>query len=111
MAQQTMLEIERAGPVLRLTLNRPERRNALSLSLLHQLDSTLRSIGRDDTLAVVVVAARGSVFCSGHDLSEMTGLSERDYHELFGTCAMVMLQLRRLHQPVIARVQGPAVAA
>ena len=51
------------------------------------------------------------MFCSGHDLTEMTGRSEADYRDLFATCSRVMLGLRRLSVPVIARVQGVATAA
>src|SRR4051794_29734384 len=111
MSHDKGLEVDRQGSVLRLTLNRPESRNSLSLSLLQSLESTLRSLARDDSIAVVVLAARGPVFCSGHDLDEMTGQSEWTYHELFATCATVMLLIRGMHQPVIARVQGPAYAA
>jgi enoyl-CoA hydratase/carnithine racemase len=111
MPHRTALEMEREGAVLRLTLNRPERRNALSLALLQHLDSTLRAVGHDESVSVVVLAARGPVFCAGHDLGEMQARTEREYLELFATCAAVMLQLRWLHQPVIAQVQGPALAA
>jgi enoyl-CoA hydratase/carnithine racemase len=99
------------GQVAYLTLNRPERRNALSGQLLAALEAALTRVAADRTLAAVVLAARGAVFCSGHDLSEMCGLSESSYRELFGRCARVMLGLRRLPQPVIARVQGMATAA
>src|SRR5262249_44390100 len=60
---------------------------------------------------VVVLAARGAAFCAGHDLAEMTGRREEEYHDLFALCSRVMLGLRRLPQPVIARVQGTATAA
>jgi enoyl-CoA hydratase/carnithine racemase len=105
------LDVERQGGVVRLTLNRPERRNALSRSLLGRMEEELAALATDTTARVVVLAARGRVFCSGHDLSEMTGRSEAEYRELFETCTRVMLGLRRLPQPVIARVQGTATAA
>jgi enoyl-CoA hydratase/carnithine racemase len=105
------LEVERQGGIIRLTLNRPERRNALSRLLLGRMEEVLATIGADATVRVVVLAARGPVFCSGHDLSEMTGRSESEYRDLFETCSRVMLGLRGLPQPVIARVQGPATAA
>ena len=60
---------------------------------------------------MVVLAARGPVFCSGHDLAEMVGRTEEAYRELFELCSRVMLGLRRLPQPVIARVHGLATAA
>jgi enoyl-CoA hydratase/carnithine racemase len=105
------LLVERDGGVVRLTLNRPERRNALSRSLLGRMEEELTALAADGAARVVVLAARGPVFCSGHDLSEMTGRSEAEYRDLFETCTRVMLQLRRLPQPVIARVHGTATAA
>jgi enoyl-CoA hydratase/carnithine racemase len=97
--------------VARLTLNRPDKRNALSHDLLRSLREALAQIEHDDAARVVVLAANGPVFSSGHDLSEMVGRSELDYHELFSLCSEVMLRLRRLPQPVVARVQGTATAA
>ena len=105
------LLVESAGGVVRLTLNRPERRNALSQSLLAQLGAALEEISADHTARVVVLAGNGPVFCSGHDLHEMTGRSEAEYRAIFEKCAAVMQQIRRLPQPVIARVQGLATAA
>lgn len=94
-----------------LTLNRPEKRNALSQQLLSELETALARIEHDPNVQVVVIGAQGPVFCSGHDLSEMTECSEAHYRELFRQCSNVMLSLRRLPQPVIARVQGMATAA
>jgi len=105
------LLVESDSGVVRLTLNRPERRNALSHALLTQLERVLGTIAADATARVVVLAARGSVFCSGHDLAEMVGRTEAEYRELFALCSRVMLGLRRLPQPVIARVHGVATAA
>jgi enoyl-CoA hydratase/carnithine racemase len=105
------LLVERAGGVVRLTLNRPARRNALSESLLAGLADALDRLAADPSARAVVVAAAGPVFCSGHDLGEMVGRGESDYHELFSLCSEMMQKLRRLPQPVIARVQGPATAA
>jgi enoyl-CoA hydratase/carnithine racemase len=97
--------------VLHLTLNRPEKRNALSQELLAELQATLEDIAADSGVRVVVLAALGPAFCAGHDLSEMTGRSEDSYRELFGLCSRVMQQFRALPQPVIARVHGLATAA
>ena len=109
MAGDLLVETDRG--IVRLTLNRPEKRNALSRSLLEQLDQAIEHIGGDPTARVVVLGARGAVFCSGHDLSEMVGQTEAAYHSLFSLCSRVMLGLRNLAQPVIARVQGMATAA
>jgi enoyl-CoA hydratase/carnithine racemase len=97
--------------VARLSLNRPQRRNALSRQLLEELEVALGWIAEDDAVRVVVLAAEGTVFCAGHDLGEMTGCPEASYHDLFALCTRVMLGLRRLPQPVLARVQGVATAA
>jgi enoyl-CoA hydratase/carnithine racemase len=109
-AAPTLL-VETRGPVSYWTLNRPERRNALSRGLLAELEQAITQTARDGTARVVVLAAKGTVFCSGHDLTEMTGCNEEGYRDLFAFCARVMLGLRRLPQPVIARVQGTATAA
>jgi enoyl-CoA hydratase/carnithine racemase len=106
-----MLLIESQSGVARLTLNRPERRNAISAAMLSELTSALDKIAVDRSVRAVVIAAAGPVFCAGHDLSEMVGRSRTEYEALFGRCSRVMQQIRRLPQPVIARVQGIATAA
>jgi enoyl-CoA hydratase/carnithine racemase len=105
------LLVEATEGIVHLTLNRPEKRNALSGQLLTEMEEALVRIAADSTARVVVLAARGPVFCAGHDLSEMVGRPEESYRELFALCSRVMLGLRRLPQPVIARVQGMATAA
>ena len=106
-----MLLTESESGVVRLTLNRPERRNALSEAMLSELARALERIAADPAARVVVLAAAGPVFCAGHDLSEMFGRSQAEYAALFARCSRVMQQIRRLPQPVIARVQGMATAA
>jgi enoyl-CoA hydratase/carnithine racemase len=97
--------------IVRLTLNRPEKRNALSIELLGQLERAIETVAANPSARVVVLGSRGPVFCSGHDLAEMVGRTEEEYRDLFTLCSRVMLSLRRLPQPVIARVQGVATAA
>jgi enoyl-CoA hydratase/carnithine racemase len=97
--------------VAHVTLNRPHKRNALSRELLELLGSTLTVLAGDGQVRAVVLAANGPAFCAGHDLAEMVGCSEQAYRSLFSLCSSVMQQLRRLPQPVIARVQGLATAA
>jgi len=105
------LHVESAGGVIRLTLNRPQRRHALSLSLLEELEQTLEPLAKDHGARVVVLASSGAVFSSGHDLGEMKSRSSEEYQQLFATCSRVMQQIRQLPVPVIARVQGFATAA
>jgi enoyl-CoA hydratase/carnithine racemase len=102
---------EAADDIVRLTLNRPAKRNALSQALLAQLGAALERIAADPSARVVVLAANGAVFSSGHDLNEMVGRSEAEYRAVFEKCSTVMQQIRRLPQVVIARVQGLATAA
>ena len=97
------------GPIARITLHRPERRNALSLEMMGELLAALREIA--DSAAVVVIAAEGSTFSAGHDLSEMVGRAPEFYDQLFEVCTELMLALHQLPQPVIAKVQGTATAA
>jgi enoyl-CoA hydratase/carnithine racemase len=107
----SLLLREQADGVLTLTLNRPERRNALSEALLAELETVLEATAADRGVRCVVLASTGPVFSSGHDLGEMPGRSAGEYETLFARCSRVMLKLRSLPQPVIARVQGLATAA
>jgi enoyl-CoA hydratase/carnithine racemase len=107
----TPLMMEINGPTARLTLNRPEARNALSTALMADLETALGTIAANPAVRVVVLGATGPAFCAGHDLTEMTGRTETEYRSLFAACTRVMLAIRRLPQPVIARVHGIATAA
>ena len=101
-----------ARGVVTLTLNRPKAFNALSEAMLAQLKRELDSIGSDESVRVVVLAAEGKAFCAGHDLKEMRADPSMGYYErLFAQCSEVMLAIPRLPVPVIARVQGIATAA
>ena len=105
------LRIEDTAGVRTLVLNRPERRNALSLALLQDLISALAETAPDTSVHAVVVRGEGPAFCAGHDLSEMTGCSLPAARELFDTCSELMMTIHRLPQPVIAKVHGIATAA
>ena len=110
MAFRNLVE-EREGPIAWITLDRPERRNALSLEHLRELEECLQAVGDDRALRVAVVRANGPAFCAGHDLSEMIGRDGAFFHQLFATCAEVMQTIQSIPQPVIAEVQGIATAA
>jgi enoyl-CoA hydratase/carnithine racemase len=94
-----------------VTLNRPQRRNALSLQLMQELIQCLDEAGRDRDIRAIILAAAGKVFCSGHDLSEMTGRDINEYRTIFDVCTELMTKLQAIPQPVIAEVQGIATAA
>jgi enoyl-CoA hydratase/carnithine racemase len=99
------------GPAAVVTLNRPQRRNALSLGLMLELIGCLDEIGRNREIRAVILAAAGKVFCSGHDLSEMTGRDINEYRRIFDVCTELMMKIQAIPQPVIAEVQGIATAA
>ena len=99
------------GPIVIVTLNRPERRNALSLELMLDLIGALDEIGRNPEIRAVILAATGKVFCSGHDLGQMTGRDIGEYRRIFDVCTDLMQKLQSIPQPVIAEVQGIATAA
>src|SRR3974377_1141353 len=94
-----------------ITLNRPQRRNALSLGLMQELIDCLHTVGERRDLRVVILAAEGAVFSSGHDLSEMVGCEISEYRRIFSVCTELMAKLQSIPQPVIAEVQGIAIAA
>ena len=101
----------REGLVAVATLNRPQRRNALSLDLMLELTGCLDEIGRNREIRAVILAAAGKVFCSGHDLSEMAGRDIDEYRRIFDVCTQLMMKIQAIPQPVIAQVQGIATAA
>jgi enoyl-CoA hydratase/carnithine racemase len=103
--------VTQEGPVAVITLNRPERRNALSLALMRELIEALDGIGGGREVRAVALSAAGKAFCSGHDLSEMTGRDINEYREIFDVCSQPMLKIQAIPQPMIAEVQGVATAA
>jgi len=110
MSYRTLL-VSPAAPIRTITLNRPERRNALSLELMEELIAALDEVSSDSATRMVILAATGKVFCSGHDLSEMVDRSTEEYRHIFDICTNLMEKLQSIPQPVIARVQGLATAA
>jgi enoyl-CoA hydratase/carnithine racemase len=100
------------GGVATLTLNRGDRMNPLSTAMLSALQVELDRLAKDKATRVVVLAGAGKHFCAGHDLREMRAHPDKAWQKsLFDQCSEMMLSLVRLPQPVIARVQGVAVAA
>ena len=98
--------------VLRLVLNRPRARNALSVGLMAALGQALGRAAADPACRVVVIAGAGTAFCAGHDLRELrSDPSRAAYERIFAQCSALMLQIVRLPKPVIAEVHGIATAA
>jgi enoyl-CoA hydratase/carnithine racemase len=105
------LLVAAGGAAARITLNRPDKRNALSLELMDELIAALREASAQAATRVLVIEGTGPAFSAGHDLSEMIGRDEAFYRELFGTCTAMMETIHELPQPVIAKVHGIATAA
>ena len=106
------LLLETGSPIARLALDRPDRRNALSLALMRELLVALDAVAVDAATRVLVIEGRGPAFSAGHDLGEIAANRDADaYRELFETCAALMTRLHTIPQPVIAKVHGVATAA
>ncbi|KAM4670727.1 enoyl-CoA hydratase domain-containing protein 3, mitochondrial-like isoform 2-T2 [Amazona ochrocephala] len=101
-----------AEGVRNIILNNPRRRNALSLSMLQSLREDLLHDVKSKDLRVIIISAEGPVFCSGHDLKELSSEDDVKHHsQVFEMCAEVMTLIQKLPVPVIAKVNGLATAA
>jgi len=102
---------EQDGPVAYVTMNRPKKRNALSLDHMQELISCFEAIGEAREAQVVILRGEGPAFCAGHDLSEMVGRDPEFYRHLFDVCCELMETVQSIPQPVIAEVHATATAA
>lgn len=112
-----ILERRDVNSVAYLTMNAPERINALSDEMLAALQETFDDLKDDTATRAVVLSGAGKAFCAGHDLKQMTaGRQAEDggkayFKDLFDRCATMMMTIQSLPQPVIAQVHGIATAA
>jgi enoyl-CoA hydratase/carnithine racemase len=110
--EEPLIERRDARGVVTLTMNRARSFNALSEEMLDALQAAFERLGPDESVRAVVLAAEGKAFCAGHDLKQMIARPELAYYQaLFARCSRMMLAIRALPVPVIARVQGIATAA
>jgi enoyl-CoA hydratase/carnithine racemase len=111
-----LVRVERAEPILRITLNNPPA-NALSIATMEALGEALDAAAKDDAIRIVVLASTGKVFCAGHDLKEMTAHREDAdggrafFEKTMRMAADIMLKIAALPQPVVAEIDGLATAA
>ncbi len=105
-----MVLVERDGPFATITMNRPDRRNALSFEHMRELIAAFREVGESDARGVIL-AGNGPVFSAGHDFADMAGADLIAMRELLWTCTELMTTMQRLRQPVVARVHALATAA
>ena len=112
MTESLLLHSRDERGVYTLTLNAPRSFNVLSEAMMAALQQALDAAAADPQARVVVLAAEGRAFCAGHDLKEMKATPQVAYYQaLFATCSRLMMSIRKLEVPVIARVQGLATAA
>jgi enoyl-CoA hydratase/carnithine racemase len=102
---------ERDGAIAYVTMNRPAKRNALSVAHMQELTACFHTIGVERELSAVVLRGSGPAFCAGHDLAEMVGQSQEFYEHEFAVCCELMETILAIPQPVIAQVHGVATAA
>lgn len=112
MGEGPVLIIERVGAVARWTLNRPAKMNAINGAMLGALEAALADIEADDAVRVLLLAGAGPAFCAGADLKEaLAGLNEpKPFPDFLERSAAVFSALRELKKPVIAAVNGLALA-
>ena len=102
--------VERSGDFATVTMNRPQRRNALSQDHMRELIQAFTELGDSDALGIVL-AGNGPVFCSGHDFADVVEADLSEVRALLVTCTELMTLIQQVPQPVVARVHGLATAA
>jgi enoyl-CoA hydratase/carnithine racemase len=94
-----------------VTLNRPEKRNALSLEMMRELADAFAELGGDERIRAIILRGEGPAFCAGHDLRELVDREAATYREIFEACVKLMARIAAIPQPVIAEVAKVATAA
>jgi enoyl-CoA hydratase/carnithine racemase len=107
----TSILVDADGAVAVVTLNRAEKRNALSLDVMRELTAAFEALGADRSVKAVILRGLGPAFSAGHDLREMLRRSVEEYRLTFDVCVKLMETIQAIPQPVIAEVAGIATAA
>ena len=102
--------VDRSGDFATVTMNRPQRRNALSLEHMRELIAAFSDLADSGALGIVL-AGNGPVFSAGHDFADIAGADLGTVRSLLGTCTELMTLMQQVPQPVVARVHGLATAA
>ena len=113
-----ILEIDRTSQgIFRILLNDPKNKNALSDQMIVQLKEEIFKASTDNSIKVIIIAAVGDVFCSGHNLKELTDARSNEddgksyFLDLFNLCSSLMQMIVSCPKPVIAEINGIATAA
>lgn len=104
------LDVGRNGDITTITLDRPEKRNALALDVMIEVTAAFAEVGSSDALGVIL-AANGPVFSAGHNFGDMVGVEVDEARSLFEVCTQMMDTVQAIPQPVVARVHALATAA
>src|SRR4029450_5126998 len=104
------VDVNRDGDIVTVTLDWPEKRNALATDVMLELTEALREVGKSDATGVIL-AANGPVFSAGHNFGDMKGASLDDARELVDVCTTMMNTIQEIPQPVVAKVHALATAA
>jgi enoyl-CoA hydratase/carnithine racemase len=111
MLDQRAIAVADEGAVRVITLDRPQRRNALSLETIREIDGALEIAAADRSVRVVVLRAEGPAFSSGHDLRELRAGDDVLHRAVFEACVQLMQRFAEIPQPLVAEVDGVATAA
>jgi enoyl-CoA hydratase/carnithine racemase len=111
MSSYEKIVLESRGPIGRLTLNWPEKRNALSIQMMEELTAGLKELQARPEVRAVILGAEGPVFSAGHYLPEMIDKDIRHQRRVFSICVDLMETVQEIDKPVIAEVPGIATAA
>jgi enoyl-CoA hydratase/carnithine racemase len=106
----TCLQLSQSQGIATVTLNLPDKRNALSLAMMQELTQAFALIAVSDARGVIL-AANGPVFSAGHNFADMAGADEAHLQQLFAACTDMMNSIQNMPQPVLARVHALATAA
>ncbi len=109
-ARYEHLIVKRDGDITTVTLDRPEKRNALALDVMRELTATMAAIGETDARGVIL-AANGPVFSAGHNFRDLAGATYDEARLVFDVCTRLMSTVQAIPQPVCARVHALATAA
>ena len=106
--EHVLVEVD--GPITTITLNRPDKRNALALDVMIELTQVFRDVAASEALGVIL-AANGPVFSAGHNFADMAGATVEQTRHLFTVCTEMMDMVQSMPQPVVAKVHALATAA
>ena len=105
-----IVEVETRGDIAVITLNRPEKLNAISVEMLDALLDAVEEIGRSDPIGAAVLTGRGRAFSTGGDITEMHRMDERQFADTIGRYMRLSAAFRSCPKPIIAAIHGYALA-